>query len=155
MAVSLTSPVSGSSQNGLTSPTFTLAVDSRPANNASQWTVSSVGGTQPGVTPHTISNPFTITFWRPAAYKLITWLQGATGITPKSVPRNVHKLIVRKGVALSATATSTIIISVEVSIPAYAETYDPVTCRSALSAAIGALNQSSSGWGDTLVTGSL
>lgn len=154
MAVSLSSPITGAAQTGLVSPTYTITADSAPAN-CKQWTVTALGGTQTGVTPHSISAPFTIGYWRPLVYKIIQWVQNAFGVTPKSIPRNVHKFIVRKSVSLSATVSSVMMITVEVSVPASAETYDPANCRAAMSAAIGALNQQAAGWGDTLVSGSL
>lgn len=155
MAVSLSSPINGAAQTGLSSPTYTIVADTQPANNAKQWTVTALGGTQTGVTVHSISAPFTLSVWRPTIYKLIQWVQNAVGVQPKSVPRNVHKFIVRKSVSLSATVTSTLIATVEISVPASAETYDPANCRAAMSALIGALSQVSSGWGDTLVSGSI
>lgn len=154
MSVSLTT-ITGGTQTGLTSPTYTLATDSAPANEAKQWSVSALGGTQTGVNVHTISSPFTLTFWRPKVYKLIQWVQGLAGVQAKSIPRNTHKFIVRKGVSCALNVPSMAMITVEVSIPANAETYDPANCRAMMSAAIGALGQVSAGWGDTLVTGSL
>lgn len=154
MAVTLTSPITGSAQTGLTSPTYTISLDSAPTNSK-QWTVTACGGTQTGVTTHSISAPFTLAYWRPLTYRLIQWVANAVGVQPKTIPRNVHKFIVRKAVNLSASVSSTMIIAVEVSVPAGAETYDPANCRAALSACIGSLNQASAGWGDTLVSGSL
>ncbi|DAD52798.1 TPA_asm: coat protein [ssRNA phage SRR7976326_1] len=154
MAVSLSSPITGGAQTGLTAPTYTIAADSAPTN-AKQWTVTALGGTQTGVTVHSISAPFTLTYWRPMMYKLVQWVANAVGVQPKSIPRNVHKFIVRKSVNLSATVSSTLVASVEISVPASAETYDPANCRAAMSALIGALNQQSAGWGDTLVSGTL
>lgn len=155
MTVSVSSPVTGAAQTGLTSPTYTIAVDSAPANEAKQWTVSAIGGTQTGVNPHSISVPFTLTFWRPRIYKMIQWVAGLAGVQAKSIPRNVHKFIVRKGVNCAASVPSLMVITVEVSVPANAETYDPANCRAAASLAIGTLSQVSAGWGDTLVTGTL
>lgn len=154
MAINVSSPITGGAQTGFTSPTYTVSLDSSPSN-CKQWTVTAAGGTQTGVTVHSISAPFTISFWRPLIYKLLQWITTALGVQPKSIPRNTHKLIVRKSVSLSASVTSIAVATVELSIPAGAETSDPANCRAMLSALVGALNQQSAGWGDTLVSGSL
>ena len=154
MAISVSSPITGGAQTGFTSPTYTVSLDSSPSN-CKQWTVTAAGGTQAGVTVHSISAPFTISYWRPLIYKFLQWITTALGVQPKSIPRNVHKLIVRKSVGLSASVSSIAVGTVELSIPAGAETFDPANCRAMLSALIGVLNQQSAGWGDTLVSGSL
>lgn len=155
MSVSLTSPVTGAAQTGLTGPTFTLSADSAPSNEAKQWTVSGLGGTQPGVVPHSISTVFTLTYWRPKVYKTLAFVLTAVGQQVKSVPRNVHKFITRKGVTCASGVTSQMTITTEISVPAGAETYDATSVRSGLSAHLGGLAQQSAGWGDTLVSGTL
>jgi hypothetical protein len=47
------------------------------------------------------------------------------------------------------------LIKIEVDVPAGADTADAPNIRAAMSAAIGALNQISAGFGDTLVSGVL
>lgn len=155
MAVSLSSPVTGSAQTGLTSPTYTLSEDSKPANEAKQWTVTTLGGTQTGVLPHSISSVFTIAYWRPKVYKSLQFVMTAVGQQVKSIPRNVHKAITRKGVLCASGVSSLMVITTEVSIPAGAETYDPLSCKAGLSAHMGALTQQSAGWGETHVSGTL
>jgi len=155
MAVSLTTPVTGTAQTGLTSPTYTVAEDSRPANEAKQWTVTALGGTQTGVLPHSISSPFTIAAWKPKVYKTLQWVLTAVGQSVKSIPRNVHKHITRKGVLCANGVASTLIITTEISVPAGAESYDPLSVKAGLSAHIGALSQQSAGIGDTVVSGTL
>lgn len=93
MAINVSSPITGGAQTGFSSPTYTVSLDSSPSN-CKQWTVTAAGGTQPGVTVHSISAPFTISFWRPLIYKLLQWITTALGVQPKSIPRNTHKLIV-------------------------------------------------------------
>ncbi len=151
MTISLSSPVTGAAQTGFTSPTYTLVSDVAPSQNGKQYAVTGLGGTQTGVTPHTASSPFTISFFRPQQLKLLP----AIGVNGQygNVPVNQYKLIGRKGVTPASgqpdrIAQATLIIDV----PAGSETFDSAEIRALLSALIGAANQISAGIGDTVVT---
>lgn len=156
MAVSLSSPVTGAAQTGLTSPTYTVAADSNPENHAKQWYVSATGGTQTGVTTHSVSSPFTVSFWRPKAFKMINWVSGLVGGQVRAVPRNTYKVITRKGVTPAADqAPQVLLVVTTIDVPAGAESFDSANVRAALSLHLGSLAQQSSGLGDTCVVGSL
>jgi hypothetical protein len=154
MSLSLTSPVTGGAQTGFTSPTYTLAVDTAPTSAGKQYAVSGLGGTQTGVdTTSSPTKPFTITLSRPAVLRPLPAVNGATGILPQ-VPRNVYKILVRKGVLpLAGQAPQTATLAVELSIPAGAELADAANVRAALSLLIGSLNSISSSIGDTCLSG--
>lgn len=154
--ISLSSPVAGSAQTGLTSPTYTVVVDSKPENHAAQWYISALGGTQAGVTTHAVSSPFTISFWRPKAFKMINWVQGLVGGQVRAVPRNTYKVITRKGVTPAADqATQIMLITTTIDVPAGAEAFDSANVRAALSLHFGSIAQQSAGIGDTCIVGSL
>jgi hypothetical protein len=73
-----------------------------------------------------------------------------------SVPRNVYKLIARKGMLPAQNQPSQIgIIRCEFEIPAGAETYKHPEVRAMVSCFVGALSQLTAGLGDTLVDGLL
>lgn len=151
MAIPLTSPITGAAQTGFTSPTYTIVADVAPSQNGKQFAVTALGGTQAGVTPHTATSPFTITFVRPQQIKMLPPI-GNNG-QYSSVPVNVYKLIGRKGVTPAAgqpdrIASATLVIEV----PAGSETYDPAEIRGLLSALLGAANQVAAGIGDTVIT---
>lgn len=153
MTWSLTSPVTGSAQTGLTSPTYTHVVDVAPDVNGKQNAVTALGGTQTGVRVHSISDPFTITVERPKNPRSLPSPNPVTG-TYGAIPRNVTKYIVRKGVNFAANqAPDTMLIRCEISVPAGSDAYDSSNVRAALSLLIGALSQQSAGLGDTVVTG--
>lgn len=59
MSFTLTSPITGAAQTGFTSPTYTLTSDLAPDNNGKQVAVTALGGTQVGVTTHSVAAPFT------------------------------------------------------------------------------------------------
>lgn len=151
MAIAMTTPVTGAPETNFTSPTYTIAVDTAPDVNGKQYYVSAVGGTQVGVTTHSASSPFTLTWWKPKIAKLLPkiGLNGQYG----SIPKNEYKFIVRKGCTPAAGQPAELMIcEVRMAIPAGAETYDSANVRACMSLAIGALTQQSAGLGDTLVS---
>lgn len=153
MAFSLTSPLTGGAQTGFTSPTYTHAGDIAPDVNGKQVAVTALGGTQTGVTVHSVASPFTVTIIRPKAFKTLAPVVPGTGLLP-SVPKNSWKVIVRKGVTpLAGQPASVMLVKMEIDVPAGADTADAPNVRAAISAAVGALSQQSAGLGDTLVSG--
>lgn len=154
MSYDPTTPVTGTAQTGLTSPTYTLAEDIAPNANGKQHAVTALGGTQSNVTAHSVSSPFTVTFVRPKRLKALG-APNANGHIP-NVPRNTYKLIVRKGVTPAADQPAQVMLAtVEIAVPAGADTYDADNVRAALSLAFGVLNGESSGIGDSCINGVL
>lgn len=155
MSWSLTSPITGGAQTGFTSPTYTHVADVAPDVNGKQVAVSALGGTQAGVTVHSVASPFTVTIVRPKTFKSLSPVVPNTGLLP-SVPKNSWKIIVRKGVTpLAGQPAAVMLVKIEIDVPAGSDTADAPNIRAAISAAIGALNQQSAGLGDTLVSGVL
>lgn len=152
MSVNVTTPVTGSAQTGLTSPTYTLTTDVAPDFNGKQWAVTALGGTQTGVNTHSVASPFTIAFWKPKLMKLLGSPNNAGVIV--SVPSNVYKLVTRKGVIpLAGQPARPMVITTTAEIPAGSDSADAPNIRAAFSAHLGALQQQSAGFGDTAVTG--
>jgi hypothetical protein len=154
MAISLSSPVTGTAQTPFTSPTYTVIVDQAPDVNAKQWYVSALGGTQTGVRVHSAADPFTFSFWRDKIIKVL----GQLGLNGQyaDVPFNKYKAITRKGVLVALNQPSRpLIIRTEIECPAGAESYDSANMRAALAMHFGSLSQLSSGVGDTVTAGSL
>lgn len=153
MAWSLTSPVTGAAQTGFTTPGYVLTADRAPDVNGIQHAVTGLTGTQTGATAHSIASPFTITFWKPKVFKLLGIPDPSTGVVG-NVPMNVFKVITRKGVLpLAGQSYKNMQITTIIEVPAGADTADPANIRAALSLHAGALNQQSSGAGDTLISG--
>jgi len=151
MSVALTSPVTGTAQVGLTSPTYTVVVDQAPTLNGKQYAVTALGGTQTGVDVSSVQRPFTWSVFRPANFKQVR--RDSNGRVT-GVPKNTHKLITRKGVTVTASGDlSTFNIYTVLDVPAGAEQYDAINLRAALSLHAGALQQVASGLGDTVVSG--
>lgn len=155
MTISVSSPVTGGAQTGFTSPTYTVVQDTTPPDtNAKQWIVSALGGTQAGVTVHSVASPFTLTFWRPKVLRTLGRLSpnGVLG----QVPKNVYSAWTRKGVTpLVNQPIETATIKSEFSIPAGSDVADPANIQAMISAHCGLLMQVSAGIGDTARNGVL
>lgn len=153
MAWSPSTPLTGAAQSGLTSPTYTLTADTFPSSNGKQYAITALGGTQVGVTSTGASTPFTLAFSKPAVLKTRT--RDSEGRVT-AAPMNVYKQITRKSVIVDDQATTRVmLITTIVEVPAGAELADSVDVRAALSCHIGALSNTSSGIGDTVVSGVL
>lgn len=156
MSISWTSPITGQAQTGLTSPTYTTITDTAPANSpGKQVAVSALGGTQAGVTTHSVASPFTLNFTRPSNLRVLGNPNPVTGVITQ-VPTNTYKLITRKGVLpLAGQPFRVMVISTTIDVPAGADTADAPNIRAALSAHFGALVQQSAGFGDLTINGVL
>lgn len=153
MTITVTSPITGTAQTGLTAPTYTLTADIAPDANGKQNAVTALGGTQTGVTSHSVAAPFTVTAVRPKVFKALGKPNPTTGLI-KDVPVNVYKVITRKGVLPLAGQPYVIALcKTEISVPAGSDLADAANIRAMLSAHIGALSQQSAGIGDTAVSG--
>lgn len=152
MAYSPSSPVTGTAQTGLASPTYTLTAMPAPDVNGIQHAVTALGGTQTGVSVHSASSPFTVTFVRPKVLKTLGPLNSNGQL--RSVPRNSYKLIVRKGVnPLASQPVVPAMLTVTWDIPAGSDLVDPEDLRAMCSVAFGLLSQQSAGIGDSVVSG--
>lgn len=153
MAWNLSSPITGAAQTGFTSPTYTTVADVAPDINGKQQAVTALGGTQAGVTTHSVASPFTITFNRPKVFKSLGKPNPTTGLIA-NVPKNAYNVITRKGVLPQiGQPYQLMIIRTIIEIPAGADTVDAANIRAALSAHIGSLSQQSAGVGDASITG--
>jgi len=121
-----TSPVVGPTTiTGLTNPTYTLTEQSSPPDtNCRQFVVLTVGGTQTGVTTHSVSSPFTLSMFVPKTLKILGNPNPVTGVIA-NVAMNVYKNIVRKGVTvLTGQPLQIAMMKTESSIPAGSELND-------------------------------
>jgi hypothetical protein len=155
MAFAPSTPITGATQTGLTSPTYTIAADANPDNNGKQYYVSALGGTQTGVLAHSVAAPFTVSMFRPKNLKVLAPVNPVTGVL-RNVPSNIYKVITRKGVLpLAGQSQKTAVLKTEFDIPAGSDLADPLSLRAAISAHIGLLSQISSAIGDSVTTGTL
>jgi hypothetical protein len=147
------SPVTGAAQTGFTSPTYTLTTDVAPSINGKQYAVTAIGGTQAGVDVNTVSKPFSISFFRPQALRVLPQANPVTGVI-KNVPMNTYKLITRKGVLPAANQVPMPgRITTIIEVPAGSDTYEPEDLKAMLSAHFGVGWAQAAGIGDTIVSG--
>lgn len=152
-----TSPVLGPTTiAGLTSPTYTLTEDGAPPDsNSRQFAVTALGGTQTGVTTHSVASPFTATFFRAKVLKTLGTPNPATGVI-SNVGVNVHKLIVRKGVTpLTGQPVVASMIRMEFHIPAGSDSADTPNLKAIVALAAGLLHVNANEIFNSLVTGTL
>lgn len=153
MTISITSPVTGAAQTGLTSPTYTHVVDTAPDSNGKQVAVTALGGTQTGVSIGSVSSPFTTTFVRPKNLRSLSIVDPVTGVL-RSIPRNEYHLITRKGaIPLAGQASVVAQVKTTMSVPAGTDAAAPAEIRAMLSMHFGVIAQQSAGIGDTVVSG--
>ncbi len=155
MAFAPTTPITGATQTGLTSPTYTIAADANPDTNGKQYYVSALGGTQTGVLAHSVAAPFTLAMFRPKALKSLSPVNPVTGVL-RNVPMNTYKVNTRKGLLpLAGQSYKTGMITSVLDIPAGADLADPLSVRAMISAHIGLLTQISDALGTSVLTGTL
>ena len=155
MAFSPSSPVTGAAMTGLTSPTYTLTLDTPPnATTAKQYAVTQLGGTQTGVTVHSISSPFTATMFRPPAYKTLG-VPDSNGLF-KQFPVNRHEILIRKGCSVAANQPVQVNMArLILSQSAGVDVYDQANFKAMLSLLFGLLWSAGSSIADTTFTGNL
>jgi hypothetical protein len=147
------SSITGGAQNGLTSPTYGIVADLAPEQNGVQHAVTTIGGTQAGVRSHTVSDPFTATFYKPKSPKALPNPNPVTG-RYGAVPKNTFGLIIRKGVNYAANQAPDILtMRLSIDVPAGADAYDAANIRAACSLLVGILSEESADFGDSIVTG--
>lgn len=156
MAYSPTSPLTGLVVNGFTSPTYTLTSDRVPNGIVgSQWLVSALGGTQTGVTTHSVSSPFTVTVTRPNQLKALAAPNPLTGVV-RNVPRNVYKVLVRKGATPAADQSEEVaIMELNIRVPAGTDSYDSAELAAMLSLFGGFITDQKDEILDAMKTGSV
>jgi len=148
------SPVTGATVSGLTSPTYTLTADTYPDVNGKQWAITSLGGTQTGVTTHSVSSPFTIAVTRPKALKQLGAMNAQGQIN--NIGKNNYGLILRKGATPAANQPDqTILGRCEFGVPAGTDAYDPAEIKAAVSFMGGFLSANADGIATMLLTGVL
>lgn len=155
MPFSPASPVAGAVETSFTSPTYTLTTDTAPDTNAKQYAVTATGGTQAGVTTHSVGSPFTHTMFRPKVLKVLGNPNPVTGIIP-NVERNVYSNLTRKGVTpLTGQPIQVMLVKTTIEVPAGSDTADAPNVKAAQSCHIGILWESSNDIGDVSLSGVL
>jgi len=155
MSISMTSPVTGGAQTGFTAPTYPIVADWNLDGRSKQYVVSgTLGGTQVGVTTHSVNSPFTGRWRRPPVWKTAAqaFVNGVTGRFSK-VPYNECDWLTRKGAQIALDQWMVNEMRTTSKIYAGTETYDAPNVRALVSFHIGGLSQQSAGFGDMMISG--
>lgn len=152
--LTMTGAITGSAVTGLTSPTYTLTSDTAVDAYTAQSAVTSLGGTQTGVSVHSVSQPFTVTARRPRSLK-VPGKPNLNGYIA-NVGRNTYSILIRKGVLpLAGQPYAIAIARLEFEVPAGSELAAQPDLKALASFACGFLNSNASGLYDTWVNGLL
>lgn len=154
MSYTMTGAITGAAVTGFTSPTYTLTVDSAVNDNARKSIVTTIGGTQTGVTAHSVSSPFAVTVTRPKGLKTLG-RANLNGLI-QNVGNNNYRGLVEKGVTpLAGQPFRTAKFRWESEIPAGSEVADIANIKALYSFAGGFLNANASGMVETATNASL
>jgi hypothetical protein len=150
----LTGSFAGAAIAAFTTPTYTMTADQGLDARSKQSYISTIGGTQAGVTAHTLNAPFTVTVRRPAVIKTLSmaFLNGVTGQYSR-VPYNDWLVLWRKGAQVAANQWHTNEVRTLIHIAAGSETFDVANVRGLLSAAGGYISANAQGASDSVQTG--
>lgn len=153
-----TSPVTGGTITGLTSPTYTLAADTARSLNENQWYVSALGGTQTGVVTHSANRPFTVTFRMPQFLKRLNQkFLSALGVYTRPIPVNTWEMLVNTKAYTDPTSYNLGGIRVRLILEAAPGIADQASglaqINAALSLALGCATQQLSGIRDAALYG--
>jgi len=148
-----TSPVTGATGSGFTSPTYTLTSALGPAPGSKRYIVTSLGGTQTNVRANSANDPFSVTAFLPQSYRGL--VLGPNGEI-RNVPYNRYNLAFQKGVyVVTGQPARPINARLIYDIPAGCETTDSSNIM-ALNCFIGGLlEQQANEWSETLIGGYL
>lgn len=152
MSFAPTSPVTGAAVTGLTSPTYTLTLDTVSIGNGKQYAVTALGGTQTGARTHSNSSPCTLTWFKDPVTKQLPALNGNGQLG--SVPMIKNRLIFRQGqLPLAGQAYKNAVCRVEFDMPVGADVADVVQQKAFVSLIAGVLWGNANEFYNTLATG--
>lgn len=123
MSYIMTGAITGAAVTGLTTPSYTLTLDTSADDNTRQSAVTTIGGTQAGVNSHSVSQPFTVRVARPRTLRVL----GKANLNGfiSNVGRNTYGILIRKGVIpLAAQPYQIALARLEFEIPAGSEVAD-------------------------------
>lgn len=154
MTISLNGTVTGAVLTGMTSPTYTLSGETLQGNLKSAY-VSAIGGTQAGVTAHSIAFPFRVEATSPANLSVPGAVNVLNGRMAKVAKNNYRFSIYKGAVPLSGQPAETAVLELSARIPAGAESADPMQLKAMVSFLAGflAVQANRDGLVDTWISG--
>jgi hypothetical protein len=123
MSIILTGPTTAATSSQLTAATYTFGDDLALDGRSRVAVVTALGGTQVGVTVHTVDAPKQIVFKKPAQFLQPSGFNVTSGRYSK-VPKNVHRVIGKFSAQVAAGQTEIIPMELSIGIPAGAMAFD-------------------------------
>lgn len=123
MSINLAGPTAAITAGNLTAATYTFVSEMASDFRSKAFVLSALGGTQTGVTPHTVDAPKMFIVKKPASNAVASAYNTTTGRYGK-VPKNTTRVIGKGSANVAAGQVETIPITLDIAIPAMAMTYD-------------------------------
>lgn len=155
MTITVSTPITGVPQTGMTAPSFAVVQDSAVNVNSRRWVVAGV--TDAGNTsPHTIGQPFYVEFTRPAVFKTPPAQDTFSGRVLSTPARDEYHVKAVKGVLCgSAGQYYPLLIDATIKVPSGATVTDQAGIRAVFSLFGGFINEDGDGIGDVLINGTM
>lgn len=138
MPISLTGPTAAITSDTLTGATYTFTADMASDNRSKVFVVTTLGGTQTGVSAHTVDAPKMFIVKKPAVYQQPSSYNTVTGRYGK-VPKNVTRVLFRGSAKVAANQWELMPISLDIGVPAGATSYDRANVDASFSAFVAGL----------------
>jgi len=138
MTINVTGPTAAVTTGVLTSATYTFSADMANDTRSKVFVVSAAGGTQTGVTLHTVDAPKQFIVKRPAVFQQPSAFNTVSGRWGK-VPKNVTRVIGRGSANVATGQTEIIPMSLDIGVPAGAPSFDRANVEASVLMFIAAL----------------
>jgi len=138
MAINLTGPTAAVTTATLTAATYTYSADMANDNRSKVYVVTSLGGTQTGVSAHTVDAPKMFIIKKPAVFQQPSAYNTVSGRYGK-VPKNVTRVLFKGSAKVAANQWELLPISLDIGVPAGATSYDRANVDASVCAFIAAL----------------
>lgn len=139
MAITLAGPTTAITTSQLTAATYSFTADMANDLRSKAYVMTTAGGTQTGVTTHSVDAPKKVIFKKPAVFQQASQYNTTTGRYGK-VPKNTTRIIGLGSAKVAANQWETIPITIDIGIPAGSVTYDRANVEASVLQTIMALH---------------
>lgn len=138
MSINLAGPTAAVTTSQLTAATYTFVTDMAQDARSKVFVVSALGGTQTGVSAHTVDAPKQMIFKKPASFAQPSGYNQVSGRYGK-VPKNTTRVMFRGSAKVAANQWEGLPISMDIGVPAGAVSYDRANVEASVTAFIAGL----------------
>jgi len=138
MSITLAGPTAAITTTSLTAATYTFTSALAADNRSKAFVVSALGGTQTGVSAHSVDAPKKFNVKNPAQFLQPSAYNATSGRYGK-VPKNSTRVVGTGSAKVTATQWETIPMSLDIGVPAGAMSYDRANVEASVAFFIAAL----------------